>query len=158
MRRYQKARGFMIVELLIVIVIIGTLTSLAYVGITDSQAKGRDAERTSDIDTIHGRLEEYFTDNGGYPSTVTVELFPSLDPETLKDPDGNQIDIRAAVASQADATASPNPTNTGSNYAFIPYPTGCSGITCRGYVLKSFIEKPTDSIPNPYIRSGLHNN
>lgn len=148
----------MIVELLIVITVIGILSGLAFVGITDGQTRARDTERAADIDTLHSRLEEHFTDKGGYPETLSTDLFSGLDPQALVDPRGNTIDVRSPVANLVTAMSSPDPQDTGANYAYIPYPEGCAGITCRGYVLKSVIEKPTDKIPNPYIRTGLHNN
>jgi prepilin-type N-terminal cleavage/methylation domain-containing protein len=155
-RKYEH--GYTIIELLIVVLVIGVMAGFAFVGITDSQARARDTERTADIDTLNSRLEEYFTDNGGYPETVSTTIFPGLDPAVLNDPQDVSIDIRAAVDSQADASASADPDGTGADYAYIPYPTGCSGITCRGYILKSYIEIPTQEIPNPYVRGGLHNN
>lgn len=151
-------QGFTILEMLIVIVVVGVLASLTFNAVGDSRARGRDAERATDIDTLHSRLEEYYSDNGGYPNTFTVATFGGLDPEALQDPSGNSITIVPPVTSQTAAQATANPTGTGPNYKYIPYPTGCNAINCLGYVLKSYIEKPTPEVPNPYIRTGLHNN
>ncbi len=150
--------GFTLVELLIVIVVIGILSSFAIVGIGDSRARGRDVERTSDIDNLHSKLEEYHSDNGGYPNTFNATTFASLDPEALKDPNGNAIVINTQLSNQAVAIAAANPTATGANYVYIPYPSSCTAITCTGYVLKSYIERPNSAVPNPYIKRGLSNN
>ncbi len=150
--------GFTIIELLIVIVVIGILSSFAVVGIGDSRARGRDVERTSDIDNLHSKLEEYHSDNGGYPNTFNATTFSGLDPEALKDPNGNAIVINTQVSDQAVAIAAANPTATGASYIYIPYPTSCAAITCTGYVLKSYIERPNSAVPNPYIKRGLSNN
>ena len=153
----MKQTGFTIVELLIVIVLVGILSSLVFVGIGKSQMRGRDTERAADIDVIHAQLEEYYTDKGAYPDTINRTLLPSLPPEVLVDPLGGSIQIYSPVASQAAAQATANPTGT-PNYAYIPYPTGCGATNCRGYILKSLIENPTLPMTNPYVRAGLHNN
>lgn len=152
------ATGYSLVELLLVMAIISILIVLSSIGIGDSQAKSRDTERTSDINILHSRLEEYYTDKGAYPPTLSDALLPGLDPEALIDPNGNSIDQRTPVTSQVTARNSADPDGSGADYAYIPYPTGCGPTTCRGYFLKSYIEKPSDPITNPYLRSGLHNN
>lgn len=154
----HTSSGYTLVELLIVIAIIAILASMAFIGISDAQARARDTQRTTDINLLHTRLEEYYTDKGGYPNTISAALFPGLDPEAMIDPNGDPIEIRTPVASQADAKASPNPTGTPNDYSYIPYPASCGETTCRGYFLKSYTEKPTAPITNPYIRSGLNNN
>jgi len=154
----MKQTGFTIIELIVVIVVIGILATLSYIGIANTQARSRDTHRTTDIDTLHSRLEEYYTDKGAYPNTLSTTTFPGLPASALVDPDGVSIQIRTPVASQAAAAASSNPTGTPNDYSYTPYPTGCGLTSCRGYILKSFVEIPTAPITNPYIRSGLYNN
>lgn len=155
--RTWHERGFTIVEVFIVVVVVGILAALVFSSIQGGNARGRDAERTADIDVLHSRLEEYFSDYGGYPHTLTTTNLPGVNPDALKDPSGALIVIEAPVANQVVAQASSAPT-VSANYKYIPYPTGCSGSNCTGYVLKSFIEVPTDRVPNPYERLGLQNN
>ncbi|MGH7196791.1 MAG: type II secretion system protein [Candidatus Saccharimonadales bacterium] len=150
--------GYTIVEFIVVIAVIGILAALAFTGITNSQARARDAERVADMNTLHSRLEEYHNDKGGYPNTFTATTFAGIDPEALKDPNGNSITISSTVSDQAAARAVASPTGSGAQYIYIPYPTGCTAITCTGYVLKSYIEQPNGDIPNPYARYGLNNN
>jgi prepilin-type N-terminal cleavage/methylation domain-containing protein len=147
--------GFTIPELLVVITVIGILASFVFIGISDSQARSRDNQRVTDIDTIRGKLETYYTDKGGYPNTLTVVT--DLDPEALKDPNG-EIISSSTVASQAAALSAANPTASIAHYVYFTYPTGCNAITCTGYVLKSYIERPSNAIPNPYIQRGNNNN
>jgi len=154
----MKQTGFTIIELLVVIAVISILAGLSFIGISDSLARGRDTERAADIDTLHDRLEEYYTDKGAYPSTLSTTIFPGLAAETLVDPDGTSIVINSPAASQAAAQATTNPTGGPNDYTYTPYPTGCGLTNCRGYILKSFIEIPTLPMTNPYIRAGLHNN
>src|SRR5438105_14972551 len=62
------AKGFTIVELLIVIVVIGILAALVVVTYNGIQQKARDTERKTDINALHGQLEAYQAQNGKYPS------------------------------------------------------------------------------------------
>lgn len=64
----QQLRGFTIVELLIVIVIIGILAAIAIVAFNGTQQRGRDAQRKSDVAAITKALELYYIDKGEYPA------------------------------------------------------------------------------------------
>ena len=64
----DRARGFTIVELLIVIVVIGILAAISIVTYSNMQAKTRDSIRLQDIATIRKALEMHKIERGGYPS------------------------------------------------------------------------------------------
>lgn len=66
LKRWHK-KGFTIVELLIVIVVIAILAAVSTIAYTNVQAKARDAQRKSDIQTIAKALELYYMDHGQYP-------------------------------------------------------------------------------------------
>lgn len=66
----KAKRGFTIVELLIVIVIIGILTAVVIVAYNGIQDRARNAVRLSDIKTAERLLEVYFAQNGEYPKTT----------------------------------------------------------------------------------------
>lgn len=68
----NEGRGFTIVELLIVVVVIGILASLALVAYTNVQARARDAGRISDLKSIARALEAYKTNTGSYPNEVST--------------------------------------------------------------------------------------
>jgi prepilin-type N-terminal cleavage/methylation domain-containing protein len=150
--------GFTIIELLIVIAVIAILALLTinnYVGV---QAKGRDANRLTDINNIKDKLEEYYNENNGYPSTITASTFTGFDAENLKDPKGQDIKIEGVKANATDATGVAAPTASDTfQYVYVPY--GDSGCTnnCKGFVLKSYIERPTTTITNPYVKIGANN-
>lgn len=63
----NRQKGFTIVELLIVIVVIGILAALVITTFAGIQARARDTERETDIKSIHGHLETFYADNGFYP-------------------------------------------------------------------------------------------
>ena len=62
--------GFTLVELLVVISILGVLATIALASFRSSQARGRDAERKSDLKQIVSSLELYYSDYGKYPSSL----------------------------------------------------------------------------------------
>jgi type II secretion system protein G len=69
MKRTSTSRGFTIVELLIVIVVIGILAAITIVAYNGIQQRGRDAQRKSDITQIAKAVELYYADNGNYPQS-----------------------------------------------------------------------------------------
>ena len=66
---WVKEKGFTIVELLIVIVVIAILAAISIVAYNGIQQRARDSQRQSDIATIAKALELYLIDNGSYPPT-----------------------------------------------------------------------------------------
>lgn len=70
-------RGFTLIEMLVVISIIGILTTLALASFTGTQKQARDTARKSDIRQYQTSLENYATRNDGlypsYTSATTLE-------------------------------------------------------------------------------------
>lgn len=66
-------RGFTLLELLVVISIIALLTLGILAALDQARAKGRDAERISDVKQIHVALELYYAVNKKYPDPSTLE-------------------------------------------------------------------------------------
>jgi prepilin-type N-terminal cleavage/methylation domain-containing protein len=66
MKKIQK--GFTLVELLVVMAILGILVTIIAGGFRSAQARGRDAQRKSDLKQIAQSLELFFSDYGRYPS------------------------------------------------------------------------------------------
>lgn len=65
----SKQKGFTIVELLIVIVVIAILAAITIVAYNGIQARARDAQRSSDISSLAKGLELYYIDKGEYPDS-----------------------------------------------------------------------------------------
>jgi len=71
MKSRTVARGFTIVELLIVIVIIGILAAIAYVGYGAVQNSAHDTAVKSDLQKIDDEFKLFALDNGGqFPDTL----------------------------------------------------------------------------------------
>ncbi len=102
----QAQKGFTIVELLIVIVVIGILATLVIVTFTGIQQKARNSQRQTDINAIDSHVEAFQAEFGYYPTLADLQnptfvstYLKGLDPEALKDPKGG------AIAATATATA-----------------------------------------------------
>jgi len=65
---HLQLRGFTIVELLIVVVVIAILATITVVAYTNIQARARDSQRQQDVKTIAKALELYYLDKGAYPA------------------------------------------------------------------------------------------
>lgn len=96
-----KKEGFTLVELLIVIAIIGILSSVVFASMNVARQKARDARRVSDIKQIQLALEMYQDANGQYPT-----------------------DIYSSGILSAYMNAVPKDPSTGSNYLYGYYTTG----------------------------------
>lgn len=79
--------GFTLIEMLVVVAIIGLLSSIILVGLGDVRRDARDTRRISDIRQIQNALEIYYTAKLSYPQDIYETLEappydPILDPLT----------------------------------------------------------------------------
>lgn len=68
----RLARGFTLIEVMIVVVIVAILASVAYPAYTDYITRGRIPEATSALSAWQIRMEQYFQDNRSYQSAANV--------------------------------------------------------------------------------------
>jgi prepilin-type N-terminal cleavage/methylation domain-containing protein len=132
----SKQKGFTIVELLIVIVVIGILVALVITTFSGIQRRARDTERQTDIKAIHSQVEAYYAQNGHYPTLANVNddswvgtNLAGLDLGALQDPNGSGNDLQATAASDI--------------YAYGVTPSGCDNATggdCTAYTLTATLE------------------
>lgn len=73
MKQKASRRGFTLIEMLIVIAIIGILSSIVLVGLGPVQRRGRDARRQSDLHGAQTALELYYNKCGHYPGGSNCE-------------------------------------------------------------------------------------
>lgn len=98
----NKSKGFTIVELLIVIVVIGILATLVIVTFTGIQQKARDSKRKTDLGAVQAALESYYSSNNTYPtmadlnsSTWLAANMKGFDAHALQDPKGTSPTLAA---------------------------------------------------------------
>lgn len=133
----KQNKGFTIVELLIVIVVIGILAGLVITTYNGIQQKARNTERTTDLKTFQSQLEAYYANNGRYPTSTNLGSgtgndtwaaanLKGMDKETLRDP--------KAAAGDYSLSTTATPTN---KYSYAPAPSGCdnSATDCTSYKL-----------------------
>ncbi|MCS7093375.1 MAG: type II secretion system GspH family protein [Patescibacteria group bacterium] len=80
----KQKKFFTLIEVLIVIILVGSLTGMITGNFLNSLKKARDARRKSDLEQIKKALELYYEDKGGYPQTLTFG-------SELKDPATGKI-------------------------------------------------------------------
>lgn len=115
----QKTKsGFTIVELLIVIVVIGILAAITVVAYNGIQARGRDAQRLSDIKSIVKAIEIYRINNGVYPPYTATTNASGWEVST----DGSNATnfLSPLVTSGVISKVPLDPTNTGLSTALNP--------------------------------------
>jgi type II secretory pathway pseudopilin PulG len=153
--------GFTVPELLLMVLIIIVLSGLVLTNYQAARAKQRDTQRVKDINLIDNKLETYYNEKNAYPASFNAQDLYNIDSNALKDPNNHAIIIHAPVVDSTAAQAIAKPTSTSkSSYLYIPYPDGCTNAAnnCTGFVLKTYIEKPTSTTPNPYTKVGINNN
>ncbi|PLS80603.1 hypothetical protein CYG49_05035 [Candidatus Saccharibacteria bacterium] len=72
LKQQTSQKGFTIVELLIVIVVIGILAALVLNTFSGVQARARDSQRQTDTNSLATQLEVFYNDNGGYPQLSQI--------------------------------------------------------------------------------------
>ena len=89
----KQNKGFTIVELLIVIVVIGILALLVITTYSGIQQKARNSKRQTDIQSLQTQMEAFYSQNGYYPSLTDMNSaawrttnMKSLDGGALVDP------------------------------------------------------------------------
>jgi prepilin-type N-terminal cleavage/methylation domain-containing protein len=88
----QRARGFTLIEIVIVLAIAGLILTVVFLALGGAQASRRDAQRKRDLQRLAAQIETYAGDNGGfYPATLSsaADWGPSgsYTPANFNDPD-----------------------------------------------------------------------
>lgn len=124
LRDHQK--GFTLLELLIVIVIVFVLAVIIVPNLVSGPARARDSQRKSDLRTIKTSLESYYNNNNSYPvslqaltegSSPYIKTLPT-DPKTKQvfvytttgNPPSNYI-LTATLENSGDKDAKSGTTN-----------------------------------------------
>ena len=76
----RSEKGFTLIEMLVVIAIIGLLSSVVVIGLGGSRSKARDARRIADLQQIQNALELAYLPATGYPSALPSSA-PTVDPQ-----------------------------------------------------------------------------
>jgi prepilin-type N-terminal cleavage/methylation domain-containing protein len=143
-----KNKGFTIIELLIVIVIIAILATIGVVAYGGVQQNARDSKRKSDISSLHTGFEAYFVQAQTYPSLAQANdntpttgfratSLKGIPDDTYTDPKGTNDQLANAVAANV--------------YAYEVLPAGCDGSAgneCTSYTLTATLESGGTEVRN----------
>jgi len=154
MQQYKKISGFTLVELVIVIVVIGILSTLALLGFNNIQSDSRDQKRNSSVTVLSEAFEKYYDSHGEYPSCPAVTDTPVNVKATL----GVNTDVLKAPKSSSDNSivcADITPSTSNDVFAYIGdgSATCISGTSCLEYTIK-YKEEATGNIISLKSRRG----
>lgn len=128
----KAKKGFTLIELMIVGAFAALLLIIFFIQKANVDAMNRDDDRKVAINAMYYALEEYYAPahNGYYPSEISEDILPVIDPELFTDPFGTNLGI------------------DGSSYSYEP--ANCDESNqCREYILRAQLEKE-----DTYIKHG----
>lgn len=99
-KRKSGMRGFTIVELLIVIVVIGILVAISSVAYSGVQQRAVAASLTSDLDNASKLLKLFQVDNSAYPATINCAIADSAVNKCIKSSNGTIYQYLATATPQ----------------------------------------------------------
>lgn len=121
-------KGFTLIELMIVGAFAALLVIIFFLQKTNVDAMNRDDDRKIAINAMYYALEEYYYPKYGYyPTTISEDVLPVMDPELFTDPFGNNIGASSSTFSYE--------------------PANCNSANeCKEYILRAELEKEDDFI------------
>lgn len=138
-------KGFTIVELLIVIVVIGILAMLVLNTFSGVQQKARDTERQTDATSVAKQLEAYFAQNGGYPLTTQFvsganDAAKITAATTLLKGTSDNAYTAPSLAAGTFSWITTGPAANKDNYSYVPASCTAAVDSCQSFVITYFKE------------------
>jgi len=115
-------KGFTLIELMVVVLIVGLLSGLVIVNVNNSRIAARDAKRMADIGSVAAALASYYADNRVYPN-------------------GDYSAMTTTLKNNSNISLTPaDPINDATYYYdYQTYPSGCTA-DCVSYYLRARVE------------------
>ncbi|HUD06286.1 MAG TPA: hypothetical protein VMR34_00195 [Candidatus Saccharimonadales bacterium] len=145
-RPASNSSGFTVVELLVIVLIIGILSSVLVLTYSGIQQKQHNNTRINDIKLIQTNLEAYFAQNGIYPTLTDINSnswvqtnMKTLDLGSIRDPQEkssipafSSVPIKTQYAYQPTASDGTSPCDN-------------KTVACAKYVLTATLEGSTQT-------------
>lgn len=161
--RNSSRRGFTIVELLIVVVVIAILAAVTIVAFNGVVSRSQDSRRQDDAQAITKALQLYYIDNGSYPTSsgsTTINNFWSTTA------DASWANLQSQLSKYI-STLPTDPANitgvsplgaSGRGYAYFANPTNyCGSAPGQMYILTYKLNgTQTDTLDGPCPTNGLY--
>ena len=129
----KRSRGFTVIEILFVILFVGTASIVFFVQRHNVETAAADTARKTAINAMYYGLEEvYYPAHSYYPTTIDSTALPSVDPALFTDPDGNTFGTSK------------------SEYHY--QGTNCTNDQCKSYTLRATLTNEAD-----YVKTSNHN-
>lgn len=132
-----KDRGFTLIELMIVIVVLGLLAAIAYPSFMDQIRKARRSDAKEALHDIASRAEMYYQNNERYPGSLTTLGFASASSSTDEVGGDGYYVVSLTSASNFTYTISATPTGA-------PRGDQDRDSFCTGFTLNHLGEKTPD--------------
>lgn len=126
MKNSESFKGFILVELLVAIAIIGILVGFATVNLIGLRGRARDGERKADLKAIQSALQIYRADQGRFP---TAAEYPGCNGPLVA---GGSTYLQATPC---------DPLDTTTTYNYAP----AAGGSPQTYTLRACLENINDS-------------
>ncbi len=113
--RHSNTKGFTVIELLLVVVLLFVLAALVALTASGVQAKNRNGDRQADIDALHAQLEGYYAGTDSYPTLTNIndstwrgKNLPKLKDSSIDDPKWKTGDADCTANDRPALAAEPN--------------------------------------------------
>ncbi len=131
----RNSKGFTLLELLIVIVIIGILAVLIIPNLASGPQRARDSQRKSDLRNIKTALETYYNDSNSYPTAGAASCVPDA---------SSCLGTILTTGTTPYMKSVPKDPKASQNYDYLPTPASCASGACTSYTLTTTLENSKD--------------
>lgn len=126
-------RGFTLVEILVVVSIVGLLSSVFVIGLGGVRSRGRDTKRIADIKQMQTAMELYYSKCGWYPGGATGGTCNTTNPTTW-----TELSTTLTDGAKLGISRIPNDPVVGEKYYY------AVRTDRQSYVLAGILENPKD--------------
>lgn len=123
----KKLRGFTLVELLVVIIVVAVLASIAIPKFQNSTQRAREAALKSQLQHIREAVEKFYNDCDGWPVTLADLAAPTA-PAKCLNPAGNQKTLSAGKYRGPYLVIVPQSPILGGSFVYVNSKTGLKNV------------------------------